>query len=153
MSIEQDLIDGAKQAAVTQAKVSIARSKDNFIALYGNFFKPDDLVRVEDYWSKALAAKTAQFMAMTEDEAQVQADIYDAYLDAIEEIGTDYLIVGTAKAGVFARGLLHEVIGGGFAIAGAVLQVGLNILFPGVGGLVGAGLNAGIQHVVAHFNK
>ncbi len=152
MSITQELIDSAKVAALAQARIGIERQRQNFLATFGSFFKPADLVKITDWWGLAVEAKAAQFMSATDDQAQEQADIYDSYLDAIEEVGTDYEVVGKAKAGMFARSVLHEVIGGGFAILGAVLQAGLAIVIPGFGSLIGAGLNAGIQHVVAHFN-
>ncbi len=69
----------------------------------------------------------------------------------MEAIFVDYEVVGKAKLGVLARAFAHQVIAGAFAVAGAVIQAGLGILVPGLGSLAGAGLNVGMQHVVAWF--
>ncbi len=143
----------AKSSTVTQAANLVAQGKTQFMALFGTFIKGEDLLKIEGYYNKALLAKIGQFSAHTTDEAIEYADQYEAAMESVETIGNAYEIVGKAKAGVFVRGFLHALISGFFAVGGAVLQVGLGVALPGVGSFIGAGLNQGLQHVVAYFNK
>lgn len=150
-STGQQILAAAKTAAVGQVSSLIASSKASFLETFGSFFSVADLKSVEMLFTRAAIAKAGEFAAATPEEAQEYADEYDAYLDEMETIGDQYLIVGKSKAGALVRPLAHQAIAGIFAVMGAVLQAGLGIVVPGIGSLVGAGLNAGLQHVVSHF--
>lgn len=141
-----------KQAALEQVKTSIEAKKQSFTKLFSTLASKEDLQFVLGKWDEAVAAKERVFLAASEDEAEEANDIYDLCMIAVQEKWVGFEIVGTAKAKVFAHDIMHEAIGGGFAVLGAVLQATLTVLFPG-GGIVGAALNMGIQKVVAHFNK
>lgn len=145
------LLATAKDAVVKQATTVVAQGKQDFLATFGSYLQPGDLLAIGSAFDKAAEAKIGQFLAKTPEAAQEQADIYEACLDTIETIGDDYEIVGKAKAGVLIRSVAHQVISGVFAVAGAVMQAALGVVVPGVGSLIGAGLNAGIQHVVSYF--
>lgn len=147
------MIAAAKSSAVSQASNIVAQGKSQIMTLFGSFIKKEDLVALDDLFNKALLAKVGQFSAHTAEEAVDFADQYEAHMESVETIGNQYEIVGKAKAGVLVRSIMHSVISGFFAVAGAVLQVGLGMVFPVVGTFVGAGLNQGIQHVVAYFNE
>ncbi len=145
------LIANAKLAASDQVVQIIGSAKSTFLGLFGDFISAADITRIEGLFTKAAIAKAAQFAANTPGAAQEAADEYDTYMDTIETIGDEYLILGKAKAGVLVRSVVHEIISGFFAVAGGVLQAGLGIVLPGVGSLIGAGANAGLQHVVSYF--
>lgn len=150
-STQAVLIDAAKTATLDQLGKILTSTKASFLTTFRDFVKPTDLARVEWLLEAASAAKVAQFSAGTPEEAQDLADEYDAYMRGIETIGNKYVIQGEARAGLLLRSTAHLLIAGFFAVAGGVLQVGLGIAIPGVGSLVGAGLNVGLQKVVAHF--
>lgn len=145
------MVETAKQSTISQVSILVDSGKKAFLESFGSFLNPMDLARISALFDDAYQVKAKQFTASTKETAQDYADQYEAYMSSIQTIGDEYYIVGSAKVGILARSMAHQVIAGAFAVAGAVLQVGLGVLFPGVGSLVGAGLNAGLQHVVAHF--
>lgn len=153
MTIGQELFDVAKVATVEQVKLVLEKQKVGFITTFQSLISINEVLRLAQYWDLAIAAKANSFLAATPETAQEQTEIYESYIDSVEEMAVGFGIVGKAKANVFAHELMHEFIAGAFAVAGAVLQAGMGILFPGVGSLLGAGLNTGLQHVVAHFNN
>lgn len=145
------MIATAKTQASSAAVSIISNAKQSFLDLFGSFVTANDLIALDKLFTQAALAKGLQYAATSKQEADEYADEYDAYMDQIETVGDKYLIVGKAKAGVLIRSVAHQIISGFFAVAGAVLQAGLAVVLPGVGSLVGAAANAGIQHVVAHF--
>jgi hypothetical protein len=151
VSAADELLAAARSASVDQLKLVLSSSKKGFLDTFSSFIKPEDLARLDELFERAFKAKVAHFAAKTPEQAQEQIDIYEASMETIETIGDDYEIVGKAKAGAIVRSFAHQVIAGAFAIAGAVLQAGLGILVPGIGALIGAGANVGIQHVVDYF--
>lgn len=138
----------AAQPAVLQV---ITASRAKFLGLFGSWVADTDFARLEELFVAAAHARAGQFCASTPQEARDFEETYEASLDSLETLGYAFEIVGKAKAGVFVRSVAHQLIAGAFAVGGAVLQAGLGILLPGVGLLLGAGANAGIQHVVAAY--
>lgn len=147
----QALLDVAKTATAEQIQKVIAAGKTQFVDLFKGVVSKDDLEFLVELFDRAHAAKAAHFGATTPEQSADLEDEYQAYMDAIETLADKYLIVGKAKLGVLARSLAHQIISGAFAVGGAVLQAALTAAIPGVGALVGAGVNAGLQHLVAYF--
>lgn len=152
-TLTNEVIATAKSAAIAQVQPQIDQAKTSFLALFGSFLKPEDLKTVALLFDKAVLAKVGQFSAATNEEATEYSDEYEGYLQTVETIGDRYEIVGKAKAGVWLRNLMHNLISGFFAVAGAVLQVGLGVFVPVAGSFIGAALNQGLQHVVAYYNE
>ncbi len=147
------MIGAAKAQALVQAQALVANGRSSLLEQLASFVQKEDLVELESLFDKAVAAKAGQFTASTNEQAQEFADEYESYMETAETIGDRYVIVGKAKAGVWIRHMMHQVISGFFAVAGAVLQVGLGIAVPVAGTFAGAALNQGLQHVVAYFNE
>lgn len=148
--IAQTLLDTAKAAATEQTKKIVASGRVAFVASFGNFLSKEDLTRAAALFDQAAGAKVTQIGGDLKTVREAE-DIYNSSLEQLETIGDRYLIVGEAKAGVLIRSFAHQVIAGAVAVAGAVLQAGLGIVLPGVGSLLGAGINTGLVHVVNYF--
>lgn len=149
--MSQDILNAARTAALSELEKVLVQTKANFLSLFGDWVRPEDLKRITWLFEAAAAAKASQFSARSPEEAQDLSEEYDAYMKGIETIGNKYVIQGEAKAGLLLRSTAHMAISGFFAVAGAVLQAALSVVIPGVGGLVGAGVNAGLQYVVRKF--
>lgn len=150
-TVTQELLDVAKTASLDQAKLVLATSKKGFVDAFREWIDAKDLVLLDELYEGALRAKARQFLAGSTDAAAIAADEYEASLNSIDALFLRYEIVGKAKLGALARSMAHQIISGVFAVGGAVLQAGLGVVLPGLGSLIGAGLNAGLQHVVAYF--
>lgn len=145
------LVAKAKSAGTDEALKVVAQMRGEFISAFAGFITAEDLLKLDELLVKAIKYKAAQFTASTDKEAQEAVDEYEGVLETIETIGDQYEIIAKAKAGKLVRSLAHALISGAFAVGGAVLQVGMGILVPGIGSLVGAGVNAGLQHAVSYF--
>lgn len=151
MSITDQLIKTAKDEGFKQVQLVLATSKTGFLAAWRDFLVPADLIELDAAFDLALKAKLAQLGSLTPDGAQDCADVYEASLNTIETIGNRYEIVGKAKAGALVRSFAHSAISGAVAVAGAVMQAALTVFLGPLGAMLGAGGNAGLQHVVSYF--
>lgn len=149
-AVTQAGLDAFRSASSDEARKAAAVGKKALLDGLRDVVSTDDLVTVERCFELGLAAKVRSYVAANEHDAREASDEVEANLDAVEELVLRYEIVGKATVARLARSLMHQAISGAFAVGGAVLQAALATLFPG-GGLVGAGINAGVQHVVAWF--
>lgn len=153
MSASAVFLAAIQKATLEQSQPVLAATKKSFLDTFSGFVSTEDMIDLDQMFSAALSSKARQFLAPTLDEAAAAAREYEASLDAMATIGTQCEIVGKAKIGKFVRSFAHNLISGAFAVLGAGVQAAISLAFPIpiAGGILGAGVNSGLQHVVAYF--